>query len=308
MKWINLSNAAQPSVGVIQALISNQNALFQGYQQVESGLLLPGSYVSEIIAGTNVTISPAGGTGAVTINASSGGSVFTVAPPVSGYMAWYDASQITGVSDGAGLSSWSDLSGNGYTLIQGTSGNQPIYHKTTWGSPLLINGNPAVYFANAPNYMVASGFPNQAQPITFFAVLTAIAFPSSSVIFVANQNVTTNGSRCEAYFTTAQPSILANTTISIGTALSALNRLVIAGQFNGASSWVTWSGGGATYGNAGSDSFGTGGLLVGAVDTSSGYLDGLDALLGELIIYPSALTPTQSGSIMRNLALKWGPP
>lgn len=34
----------------------------------------PGGGVTSIIAGTNVTISPPGGTGAVTINASSGGS------------------------------------------------------------------------------------------------------------------------------------------------------------------------------------------------------------------------------------------
>ena len=44
------------------------------YDSVE-GVWEPGTAVTQIIAGTNVTISPSGGTGAVTVNASGGGSV-----------------------------------------------------------------------------------------------------------------------------------------------------------------------------------------------------------------------------------------
>lgn len=67
-------------------------------------------------------------------------------PPVSGYVAWWDASQITGVSDGSLLSSWPDLSGNGNTLTRTVSA-QPTFYNTT--AAKLINSLPAVWFAGS---------------------------------------------------------------------------------------------------------------------------------------------------------------
>lgn len=48
------------------------NAKYNGYATGGGG----GGGVTQIIAGTNITISPAGGTGAVTINATGGGGTF----------------------------------------------------------------------------------------------------------------------------------------------------------------------------------------------------------------------------------------
>jgi hypothetical protein len=58
-------------------------------------------------------------------------------PPVSGYIAWWDASQITGHANGASVTSWPDSSGNGYTL---TTTTPPIYTTN------VQNGLPAVNF------------------------------------------------------------------------------------------------------------------------------------------------------------------
>lgn len=57
---------------------------------------------------------------------------------LSGLVAWYDASQITGLTNGQAVATWPDLSGNGNDLTQGTAGFRPIY-KTD-----ILNGMPSV--------------------------------------------------------------------------------------------------------------------------------------------------------------------
>lgn len=90
-------------------------------------------------------------------------------PPLAGYVAWYDASQITGVADAAALASWPDLSGNGHTAVQATVPQQPTYYKTT--PAFLVNGKPAVWFnAVASSQMLAAFGLTYADPNTFFIV------------------------------------------------------------------------------------------------------------------------------------------
>jgi hypothetical protein len=88
--------------------------------------------------------------------------------PVSGYSAWYDASQITSVADGASLASWSDLSGNGNTMAA-TGTAEPTYYKTT--SAKLVNGLPAVWFNGSTNIMATSSPISTARTgVTMFVV------------------------------------------------------------------------------------------------------------------------------------------
>ncbi len=72
------------------------------------------------------------------------------ASPVAGAVLWLDASQITGLSDGAAISTWTDATGNGYNATQGTSGAQPIYKAN------ILNGKPVVRF-NGSQWMDVSG-------------------------------------------------------------------------------------------------------------------------------------------------------
>jgi len=53
---------------------------------------------------------------------------------------WLDANQITGLADGADITTWSDVSGNGNDVSQPTASFKPIY-KTS-----IINGYPVVRF------------------------------------------------------------------------------------------------------------------------------------------------------------------
>ncbi len=79
---------------------------------------------------------------------------------VSGLKAWFKADAITGLSDGAAVSTWDDSSASNYDLTQGGGINQPLY-KTN-----IINGKPVVRFDGSNDYMQntsISGFTSAAS-------------------------------------------------------------------------------------------------------------------------------------------------
>jgi hypothetical protein len=62
---------------------------------------------------------------------------------------WFKADEITNVADGASVSTWTDLSGNGYNATQATSGKQPTYVTNA------MSGLPVVRFNSADStYML----------------------------------------------------------------------------------------------------------------------------------------------------------
>lgn len=56
---------------------------------------------------------------------------------------WFKADAITGLANGAAVSTWTDLTGNGYNAVQTLSANQPTYVTSA------INGLPVVRFSSA---------------------------------------------------------------------------------------------------------------------------------------------------------------
>ncbi len=66
---------------------------------------------------------------------------------ISGCELWLNASQITGLSDGAAVGTWSDQSGLGNDATQGTAGYKPLY-KTN-----IINGKPIVRFDGSDDWL-----------------------------------------------------------------------------------------------------------------------------------------------------------
>lgn len=74
------------------------------------------------------------GEGADSFEASASPSALTV---------WFKADAITGLVNGAAVSVWTDLTGNGYHAMQLLSGNRPTYVTSA------INGQPAVHFNSA---------------------------------------------------------------------------------------------------------------------------------------------------------------
>ena len=81
-------------------------------------------------------------------------------PPVGGYIAWYDASQIVEVADGDSLATWADLSGNGYDLSSARYAAPTYYSKT---SEYLVNGLPIVRTGEVGRGMECSSFPNLSE-------------------------------------------------------------------------------------------------------------------------------------------------
>lgn len=59
---------------------------------------------------------------------------------ISGLRLWFAAHRLTGLNDGDAITTWPDLSGNGYDVTQATSGFRPLY-KTN-----IFKGQPAVQF------------------------------------------------------------------------------------------------------------------------------------------------------------------
>lgn len=73
------------------------------------------------------------------------------ASSISGCVLWLSASRIVGLSDGAAVSTWSDLSGQGNDATQTTATNQPTYRLNA------INGRPVVRTDGVDNFLNVNG-------------------------------------------------------------------------------------------------------------------------------------------------------
>jgi hypothetical protein len=79
-------------------------------------------------------------------------------------VAWYDASQITGLSDTDPVSSWNDVSGNNYHITQATAGFRPLYRTG------IKNGLPVVRFDGTDDFMRGLFGAVYNQPNTIFGL------------------------------------------------------------------------------------------------------------------------------------------
>jgi hypothetical protein len=84
-----------------------------------------------------------------------------------GPRAAYDARYISGLSDGAAVSSWSDLSGNGFTATQATTARQPVYKAA------VLGGSASVRFDGAGDNLTHSITNNATH--TSFVVLNRLS-------------------------------------------------------------------------------------------------------------------------------------
>ena len=85
------------------------------------------------------------------------------APPSAGLVVHLDAQEISGVSDGAALPSWNDVSGGGNSASQGSAAKQPTFVAKGWAG-----GLPAVRFAGA---QVLAGSASLPSTTTMVAVV-----------------------------------------------------------------------------------------------------------------------------------------
>ncbi|MDB5185269.1 MAG: hypothetical protein JWN38_1077 [Candidatus Saccharibacteria bacterium] len=115
--------------------------------------------------------------------ALSAPSAFTPAT-LSGLVAWYDASQITGLADGDAVAQWNDLSGNGNHAVQATGANKPTY-KTN-----IQNGKPVVRFNGTTTVLARTLGVALTAPYTIVVVGRASQGVSANECFVSGGNST----------------------------------------------------------------------------------------------------------------------
>jgi hypothetical protein len=213
-----------------------------------------------------------------------------MAPPVAGYQAWYDAQAITGVADGTVLANWPDLTGNGVNL--NNHAGTPTYFSTTTAK--LINGHPAVYF-NADGYMSSSSALSVAQPFTIFVVYKYAASGTRYTCGSAGSLAVGNDGSGGVY------RIYAGSFISGGTPDTAVH--VVTAQFHGSTSLIRVDGTQIVSGNAGA----TGMSSSFVVGDSSPSVDAAvwGGPIGEIIVYPSALSTANMASVESYLSSRW---
>ena len=101
-------------------------------------------------------------------------------PPVTtGLQAHYDATAITGLSDGDPVAQWDDESGNGRHITQGTAANRPTYQTGE------INGLPVVRFDGTNDRLTFAGTAGSDE----------FALPNTAFAVVRNSSASTTGNR-----------------------------------------------------------------------------------------------------------------
>lgn len=229
-----------------------------------------------------------------------------VTSPPGGPTFWYDAQQINGLGNNSGVVTWLDSSGNGHTLTVPSGATPPIYVNTGVNT---INGHPSLFFAgvstnHSPTLQSASL--TIAAPYSLCAV---ISLPSTEIWNQAFWDDAVN----------EVPTFLFNSTEQIafsdgvhfanfGSALSLGNPgHSFCLSYNAGSTFMNLDG---TDFNPSSGTYGsvniTTGFLLGSISNQWG--DGYNGSLGELLIYPFALTVAQAAAVHAYFANKWGVP
>jgi hypothetical protein len=229
-------------------------------------------------------------------------NVFPNPPPVTGFFAWYDATRITGVTDGTSLVRWGDVSGNRYDATEAVT--PPTYHAS---GPNIINGLPVVTFDGATNLLTATTMPAVVQPLTMFAVFKAVSWTitGSSNPVVIDSPVTGPA----VFGDVSAGSVWAIASSTPATSATALdtNLHQFAAQFNSPNSRLLLDNAQIIAPiNCGANGLVAGVTCIGASSVAlGGFFHGS---MGEIIVYNSALSGAQMTSTYNYLKAKWGTP
>ena len=215
---------------------------------------------------------------------------------------WLDASQL-GLSNGASVSSFTDLSGNGNHFVQGTGANQPVFETSG------INSKGAVKADGVDDFMTLAAFGAHAtwwsfivfQPVVMAATkeLWSLAdFPAASPdykLLETNGATTINVNQPFAAFPTGI-TLANNTTRGIG--ITGANTSMRLFSDNGTTSTLSPTGIGTNTGSLGNH-----GMRLFARGDPGLYFN---ARIGELLFGSGALTAGQELAVWTYLSTKWG--
>ena len=203
--------------------------------------------------------------------------------------AWYDATKITGVSDGGNMATWSDSSGNDWTMT--ASANDPVYRKTGVN---LINGLPVVQFSTAISYTGLVSALSLAQPFAGGLVFRGSS-QTSACLIDSNTNeyciIGTDGGDW-AYYPGGGWS-------TDGAADSSVHMFTFV--INGSSSLLRKDGASAITGGSGTTT-----MAAVSLGFQIGGVNGLSGVMGEVVLYSGTATTAFLESLESYFAAKWG--
>lgn len=205
---------------------------------------------------------------------------------------WYDASQITGLSDGETVSPWPDESGNGHELLRTPTDDRPTYQTNEQ------NGLAIVRFDGVDDDLNTGAGDTFAftQPTTIFMALLIPNQTGSGFITGGG----TDTERQQVYHANLDPTIQMHAGTAIFTTTDVTGNFeILVVRFDGASSWIRLNGSQDNVSDPGSQPLGDP-FYVGR---HYGGTKGLAADIGEIIFYDGAEDPAANESY---LADKWG--
>ena len=208
--------------------------------------------------------------------------------------AWYDASQLTGLSDGDPMATFPDSGPNGYTLVQSTATLKPTYESD---GASLQNGLPVIqmgYTSGYPLRFEPKAF-TLTQPATIFIVFKPEEWSIGTFVL---DGFTVNTILFGCRTTTPNYAIYAGSGYFCDIEISTNNWHYVTISLNGASSFIRSDGVSSAVQNAGSSS--PNGLTLGGpgnLGTPPKYK------LGEILVYSGTESPTANEA---GLAAKWG--
>lgn len=102
---------------------------------------------------------------------------------------WFDATKIT-ATDGSQLSSWTDLSVNGWNATQATSANQPIYR----ASNSRMNNRPSIQFDGSRWFELPSSSYGLLNNVSACSIYGVVSYDSGNTVISSVFSVTGNTS------------------------------------------------------------------------------------------------------------------
>ena len=226
-------------------------------------------------------------------------SLTTQATPgqIGNLVGWWRADQGVNLTGGK-VSSWNDLSGNGNTLTQGTSANQPTFtsSNSTFNHQSTVN-----FLSTGPSYMFNNNV-NVSQPNTIFIVFTTDGTSTSQ--FAIDASTPSGDPHRQVIYNNAgggTVAMYAGSTVGQNglTDTAPLSTIAV---FNGASSGLY------TNSNAPVQASTPGtqdlkGIIVGSAFNITA---GLNGSIAEVAVFSSALTQSQASQLSLYCAQRYG--
>lgn len=232
----------------------------------------------------------AGRTIGAVLGRSQGAAAFTPLS-IAGCQFWFDASQITGLSDGDSVTTWSDLSGNVRHATQsGAATMKPTYKAN------IIGGKPVLRF-DGGDFLALTSYTIPAS-LSIFAVIRRA---SAGTNFLSFANL--SGTRYAPWWysdNVIYSAYWANFNTH-GTANTSTGNFIIAGIKSGTTSNVVRRNG-AQVGTTQTPQASVGAFdTIGRLNTIYNVTD-----IAELIFYDSALSAADYGAVEAYLSAKYG--